>query len=66
MNCEKENCIYNRDFRCILDKSNVYELDKCKFYINVKLAKKFLKAEKERQLREIAESFLFNIVGKKR
>ena len=66
MSCENEFCIYNRDFQCILDEVNLDALGTCSSYINVELVKKFLEAEKERQLREIAKSFLFNIVGKKR
>ena len=66
MNCENEYCIYNRDFHCILEDVSLDAMGMCNSCITVELAKKFLEAEKERQLREISESLLFDIIGKKR
>lgn len=53
MNCELEHCIYNRDFKCLLDKININVLGMCEEYSIISLGKDFLDAEKERQLQEI-------------
>jgi len=66
MKCKSEYCIYNRNFQCILGKANINTSGMCENYINVESAKKFLDAEKESRLREIAKSYLLNVIGKKR
>lgn len=55
MKCEVEYCIYNRDSVCICDITQLNSLGMCEECILVSLDQDFLKAEKERQLRDIEE-----------
>lgn len=57
MKCEVEYCIYNRDFECICDITQLNSLGMCKECILVNLDKDFLASEKERQLRKIEEQW---------
>lgn len=53
MICEVEYCIYNRNFMCILEATEINSLGMCEECILILLDKDFLEAEKERQLRDI-------------
>lgn len=53
MKCEVEYCIYNRDFKCICNITQLNSLGMCDECILISLDKDFLEAEKERQLGEI-------------
>ena len=55
MNCECEYCIYNSDFKCIIDEPKINSWGMCDSSIIISLDKGFLKKEKKRQLKE-AES----------
>ena len=55
MKCENAYCIYNRGFECLLDEVSIDSLGLCSDCITVSLDKKYLEAEKERQLRDVEE-----------
>ena len=51
INCEYELCIYNKNYRCILEKVNIDQVGFCADSTPVMLDETFLKQEKERQLK---------------
>ena len=51
INCEYELCIYNKNYRCILEKVNIDQVGLCADSTPVALDETFLKQEKERQLK---------------
>lgn len=53
MNYEVDYCIYNMDFKCMLNKTNINALGMCEECTIISLDRGFLEAEKVRQLREI-------------
>lgn len=55
MRCEVELCIYNRNYECICDITELNSVGMCEECILVSLDKTFLEAEKERQLEKIEE-----------
>lgn len=53
MKCDHEYRIYNKDFKCLLEKVTINEHSICDSSIVILLSKEFLKSEKERQLHEL-------------
>ena len=55
MNCANEYCLYNKDFKCIIDGVNIDLLGHCDDCIMVRIDKEVLNAEKERQLSKVEQ-----------
>jgi len=55
MTCEFDRCIYNREWKCLLDEVNINNLGMCDDCILISLDWDFLEAEKERQLQALEE-----------
>ena len=55
MKCEVEFCIYNRNYECICEITQLNSLGMCEECILISLDKDFLETEKECQLRKIEE-----------
>jgi len=55
MRCETENCIYNKQFECMLVNISINSLGMCEECIPVLIDKAYLESEKLRQLREMED-----------
>ena len=55
MYCEFDYCIYNKDYKCILDEIEINTVGMCASCIVISLDWDFLESEKERQLKEIED-----------
>ena len=50
VNCAFDYCLYNKDFKCVLDGINIDSQGQCDDCIMVSIDNEILNAEKERQL----------------
>lgn len=57
MNCDFEYCIYNCDFKCILNETKINTIGMCENCVIISIEKTFLEIEKERQLQEIEKRY---------
>ena len=60
MKCEFDYCIYNKNFKCIVDEPDINSLGMCDVCIVISLDRKFLDKEKEKQLLEIESRWAKN------